>query len=129
MESFNRLAARKEIGSIRHRLAEQGLSDTLRHQIIARHLANLADTLPKQFHLIIERCQVLNYNDPEGLLAYLDKIDEVIPATYGSIPAGTVFHVNGPYFIKRKTGAEYRGIIEPHFDADTIVTIVNDRSI
>lgn len=129
MESFNRLAARKEIGAIRHRLVEDGLSDTLRHQIIARHLANLTDTLPQSFHPIIERCQVFNYNDPKGLLGCLDELDELIPATYGSIPAGTVFQVNGPYFIKRKEGAEYRGIIGTHLPADAVITIVNDRSI
>lgn len=129
MESFNRLAARKEIGAIRHRLIEENLLPGLRRLIIARHLANLLDTLPQSFHLIIERCHVFNYNDPEELLACLDKLDELIPATYGSIPAGTVFHVNGPHFIKRKVGAEYRGIIEPHLPADAIITIVNDRSI
>ena len=126
MQSFNRLAARKDIGAIHHRLAEVGLSVTLRHQLIARHLDNLADNLPQKYQGIVKRCQVANYNDPLELVAGLDLLAALIPATYGSIPAGTVFQINGRYFIKRKGGVEYRGVVEPHFDAGTIVTIVND---
>lgn len=129
MTTFNRLAARKEIGAIRHRLIEENLLPELRRQIIARHLLNLLDTLPIQYQSIVTRCTVANYADHDALIAGLDELDELIPATYGSIPAGTVFQVNGHFFIKRKGGAEYRGIIESHFDADTIITIVNDRSI
>lgn len=129
MQSFNRLAARKDIGAIHHRLAEVGLSVTLRHQLIARHLDNLADTLPQKYQGIVKRCKVANYNDRMGLAAGLDVLAALIPATYGSIPAGTVFQINGRYFIKRKDGAEYRGIVGPHLPADAIVTIVNDGSI
>lgn len=129
MISFNRLAARKDIGAIRHRLAEAGLSVTLRHQLIARCLDNLADTLPQKYQGIVKRCQVANYNDPMELVAGLDLLAALIPATYGSITAGTVFKFQDRYFIKRKDGAEYRGIVEAHFPPQIRVTIVNDRSI
>ena len=126
MTSFNRLAVRKDIGAIRHRLVEHGLSVTLRHQLIARHLDNLADALPAKFQGLVTRLKVANYNDPLELVAGLDLLAALIPATYGSIPAGTVFQINGRYFIKRKEGAEYRGIVEAHFPPQIRVTIVND---
>lgn len=129
MTSFNRLAVRKDIGAIRHRLTEQGLDATIKHQIIARHLDNLADTLPAKFQGIITRCKVANYNDRLELVAGMDLLASLVPATYGSIPAGTVFQINGRYFIKRKEGAEYRGIVEAHFLSQVRVTIVNDGSI
>lgn len=126
MTSFNRIAVRKDIGAIRYRLADNHLDTTIKHQIIARHLDNLADTLPAKFQGIITRCKVANYNDRLELTAGLDLIAALVPATYGSIPAGTVFQINGRYFIKRKEGAEYRGIVEPHFLPQVRVTIVND---
>lgn len=127
MSTFNRLAARKEIGAIRHRLAETGLDPVIRRQIIVRHLANLLDTLPAKFHGIVTRCQVALYNDPLELAAGLDLIASLVPATYGSIPAGTVFKLsNGHYFIKRKEGCEYRGIVEAHLYPSTRITIIND---
>lgn len=129
MNSFNRLAVRKEIGAIRHRLFEQKIDPVIRRQIIGRHLANLVDTLPAKFHGIVTRCQVALCNDPLELAAGLDLIASLVPATYGSIPAGTVFKLNGRYFIKRKEGAEYRGIVEAHFHPSTRITIVNDGSI
>lgn len=88
MIMFNRLAARKEIGAIHHRLAEVGLAVTLRHQIIARHLDNLADTLPERFHGLLARMIAANYNDPQELAAGLALLAGLIPATYGSIQIG-----------------------------------------
>ena len=129
MESFNRLAARKEIGAIRHRLIEENLLLELRHQIIARHMANLLDTLPERFHGLLARMTAANYNDLQELAAGLDLLAGLIPATYGSIPAGTVFIYANRQVVKRKDGIDFDGIIEPHLPADAIITIVNDRSI
>ena len=129
MINFNRLAARKEIGAIRHRLEEEGLTVTLRHGIIRRHLLNLVETLPVQYQSIVYRAMAANYNDPQDLVACMDRLDNLIPATYGSIPAGTVFQVIDSYYIKRKEGVEYRGEISEHFEPQTGVTIVNERSI
>lgn len=125
MSSFNRLAVRKEIGAIRYRLADQDLSATLRHQIIARHLDNLSDTLPVKFHEILNRCRVANYNSSDELVAGLDLIDALVPATYGSIPAGIVFLCRGSQYTKRKEGTEKDGVLWPHLVADTVVSIVN----
>lgn len=130
MTNFSRLGARKEIGAIRHRLVEAGLSPALRRIIIERHLANLLDTLPNAYRNIITDCHVaLNNESNKDMIRCLDRLDTLIPATYGSIPAGTMFQVIDETFIKRKEGVEHNGTISPHFEARIGITIINERSI
>lgn len=129
--TYNLLAARKTIGAIHHRLAEQGLDPTIRRRIIERQLLDLADTLPApKFGGIIGRCiQAHNERDDLELVAGLALIESCLPAqVWGAIPAGTVVRIpNGGVYIKRKQGAEeiHTSALFKHFDSAQIVQIIN----
>lgn len=130
-ETFNKLAARKELGAILYRLADNALDAALRRRIIKRHLATLAETLPvAKFGNIIITMQDAN------LLENVDEVREgvhllqsLIPTTYGCIPAGTAFSLPGCYKvgIKRKNGIELPGkaAFAKHLEADEVITLWN----
>ena len=125
MPSFNRLAVRKEIGAIRYRLDEV-LTPSLRHAIISRHLDNLDDTLPAEYRVFVDDCRTALKRFNVELVACLAAIDALVPPTYGSIPAGTDFILNGEIVTKRKDGVEYHKVVGPHLSADLVVTIINE---
>jgi len=126
MSKLNRLATRKEIGAIRYRLTQADLSADLRRRIIARHIGNLSDTLPDELIGIVPLLWDANeIGNLEDLVVGLNMLNLLVPATYGSIPAGTVFRFNGEFVTKRKDGIETpRGKI-PHIDAGYRIQTLN----
>src|SRR5574343_1907474 len=79
--NFNVLMARKTIGGIHHRLAEQGLDTAIRRCIILLQLQDLADTLPRRkFGRLVGRCiQAHNEGDTLELVAGRALIESVLP--------------------------------------------------
>ena len=129
--TYNLLAARKTIGAIHHRIAEQGLDTAIRRRIILRQLEDLADTLPvKKFGKLVGRCiQAHNERDNLELVAGLSLIESMLPKpTWGATPAGTVVRIpNGGTYIKRKNGAEeiHTTALFKHFDPAQVVEVIN----
>lgn len=126
---FNKLAARKELGSILHRLDEQGLHTTILRRIVRRHIENLNETLPvEEFGptLILLR-DALTLDHWGQVRKIAKEIQELIPTTIGMIPAGTVVELpDGRVVIKRKSYLELCSccdILEP-IPHDTIVKIL-----
>jgi len=129
MSNFNKLAARKELGAILHRLDEQGLHTNILRRIVRRHIDNLVDTLPTiEFGatLIVLR-DALTMEKWGEIRTAANLLLDAIPTTYGSIPAGTVFKHLGALATKRKEGLDVQGhaAFVAHLAADRVVTVVN----
>ena len=129
MTTFNKLAARKELGAILHRLDEPCLHTNILRRIVRRHIENLTETLPvEEFGatLIILR-DALTLERWGEIRTIAAVLQELIPTTYGSIPAGTVIKHLGALATKRKEGLDVQGYpaFAPHLDADRVVTVVN----
>ena len=129
MTAFNKLVARKELGSILHRLDEQGLHTNILRRIVRRHIENLTETLPvEEFGatLILLR-DALTLERWGEIREIVKEIQELIPTTYGSIPAGVSLDQQGRIFIKRKHGlvSASTGYRYDHLPADCVVTVVN----
>lgn len=131
MSTFNKLGARKEIGAIAYRLDEPGLDHTILRRIIRRHIENLSDTLPveefgKTLTILRDALTLERWGEIRTIVALLQ---ESIPTTYGSAPAGTTFRVwsTGPLLTKRKGGVEVAGRSVPglHIKPDQIVFVEN----
>lgn len=128
MIAFNKLGARKELGTILHRLEEQGLDPIIRKRLIDRSLQNLLDTLPLRFVAILGNAGLANIdNDLAEVKAAAELMLSIIPLTIGAIPAGTVVELpDGRVVIKRKSHIELCSccdILEP-IPHDTIVKIL-----
>ena len=129
MTTFNKLAARKELGAILHRLDEPNLHTNILRRIVRRHIENLNETLPvEEFGttLIILR-DALTLEAWSEIRTTAELLRELIPTTYGSIPAGVSLDQQGRIFIKRKHGlvSASTGYIYNHLPADEVVTVVN----
>ena len=133
MENFNKLAARKEIGAIKYRIADLNLEVELRQRIIKRALCSLAEVLPAEFWGLSEAALVANHaNNTQRVLDLLAEIESGIILTYGCIPAGTWFVCgdNPTVWIKRKEHVENTsGYPFDHFAADRPVTIINGEAL
>lgn len=132
MSTFNKLAARKELGAIAYRLNEPGLEGKLCGRIIGRHIANLVETLPPEtFGEILLALRAANkLGDIDEIHAGVLLLQSLIPTTYGSAPAGTVFRVRagGLLATKRKDGIDVQGgglHLAYHLDSDQIVILEN----
>ena len=130
--TYNLLAAKKTIGGIHHRLAEQGLDTAIRRCIILRQLQDLADTLPRRkFGNLVGRCiQAHNEGDTLELVAGLALIESLLPKpTYGIIPAGTIYTLPGEDALWRKSKSGKvsiaSGVLYQHPEASTVVEPVN----
>ena len=129
--NFNVMMARKTIGAIHHRIAEQGLDTAIRRRIVLLQLEDLADTLPvKKFGKLVGRCiQAHNERDTLELIAGLSLIESILPQlTYGCVLQGQVFEVaDRGMYRKNKAGRIelLTGTILPHFPADLPVKLVN----
>ena len=127
---INKLAVLKEIGAIEYRVSDTQISPALRRDCIARHVQNLICDLQPQinkFGAILERLAARHTTEDE-LVAGCALLRSLVPLTYGSIPAGTVFSAEGKgLYTKRKEGPAdiATGAIFKHFAADTIVRVVN----
>lgn len=129
MSNFNKLAARKELGAILHRLDEPGLHTNILRRIVRRHIDNLVDTLPTiEFGatLIVLR-DALTMEKWGELRTAANLLIDAIPTTYGMLPAGSAFSFPGSHSIciKRKEGFEIGSAFLPHGAADQVVTLVN----
>lgn len=131
MTAINKLAARKELGAIAHRLNDASLDRSLAKRIIGRHIHNLVETLPPEtFGEVLTALHDANEaDDIDEIHAGVLLLQSLIPTTYGSIPAGTVFRLraSGLLATKRKNGIDVQGRLHValHLDADQIVTVEN----
>lgn len=129
MTTFNKLAARKELGAILHRLDEPNLHTNILRCIVLRHIENLNETLPAEEFgatlVILRDALTLEHWDEIRTTATL--LRELIPTTYGMISAGTVIKHLGALAIKRKEGLDIQGYpaFAPHLAADRVVEVVN----
>lgn len=129
MTTFNKLAARKELGAILYRLDEPNLHTNILRRIVRRHIENLNETLPvEEFGatLIILR-DALTLERWGAIRTIAALLQELIPTTYGMAPAGTVFKHLGALATKRKEGLDVHGYpaFAQHLDADRVVEVVN----
>lgn len=126
--AFNKLAARKELGAIAHRLAE-GLDRSLAKRIIARHIHNLSDTLPPETfgEVLLALHDANEANDIDEIHAGVLLLQSLIPLTLGALPAGATGRLpDGRVFIKRKDCLELYAscdTLEP-IPYNTVVTIL-----
>lgn len=130
--TYNLLAARKTIGAIHHRLAEQGLDTGIRRRIILRQLEDLADTLPvRKFGKLVGRCiQAHNEGDDLELVAGLALIESCLPhLTYGCALQGQTFSLPGEDTLWRKSKSGrvsvQSNVIYAHFDGSTPINLTN----
>jgi hypothetical protein len=128
MTTYNRLAARKIIGAIAHLThgEHQPIPKDVMRRIIDANIRELFAILPRKFGGIIAKLDELNMREDSDTVEFaagIDLILSMIPITYGMIPAGTRFKVNGPtVFIKRKEGVWGNCLTpHPHPPADTRV--------
>lgn len=129
MTTFNKLAARKELGAILHRLDEPNLHTNILRRIVRRHIENLNETLPvEEFGatLIILR-DALTLERWGEIRTTAELLRELIPTTYGMLPSGTVFKHLGALATKRKEGLDIQGYpaFALHLAADRVVEVVN----
>lgn len=129
MSAFNKLAARKELGAILHRLDETGLHTNILRRIVGRHIENLNETLPTiEFYatLIVLR-DALTMEKWGEIRTAANLLLDAIPTTYGSIPAGSAFHLPNSHSVcvKRKGGFQLGLADLPHLPADQVVILEN----
>lgn len=126
---FNKLGARKELGTILHRIEEQDLDPIIRKRLIDRSLQNLLDTLPLRFVGIIGAAGLANLDgNLSEVKAGAEMMLSMIPLTYGAIPAGTVFVFGrSATCTRRKDGIEPFGTnqLHGHLNPSEPVTVLN----
>lgn len=131
VRNFNKLAVRKELGAILYRLKDESLGAGIKSALIERNLENLLDELDetKLAGIVVKTATANRQGDFEEVEQGVLLLISLIPVTYGSIPAGTVFRLPGgaELLTKRKGGVE-RFIDKPteyHLAADAVVVVIN----
>jgi hypothetical protein len=131
MTAFNRLAARKIVGAVQHLLTgkHQPIPAPILRRIIAAHVRELYEILPRKFGGIVARLECENDAGNSASLEFaagLDLILSLVPSTYGALPAGSRFTIDGgegAELTKRKDGVELiTGRVVPHLAADVRIT-------
>jgi hypothetical protein len=129
--TYNRLAARKIVGAIIHLLTgkHQPIPAPILRRIIAAHLRELYEILPRKFGGVVSKLECENDAGNAAALEFaagLDLILSLVPSTYGGLPAGSRFTIDGgedAVLTKRKGGVELiTGRVVPHLAADVRIT-------
>lgn len=128
---MNKLLARKLHGAIRYRLSDAALNPRIKGEIIHKLLEELQDEIGSS--RTINCCLIAaKFHQFKVLGALAPELEKLLPATtYGSIPAGTIFALQGIFdspLRKTKQGAIRitDNIMLGHFNADQEVVLCAD---